>query len=89
MELYEFKQNYPDADIDPFLKRSSQFFRNYIERGLKNIEVERKGRSVSGKMMMMIIIIIIILIIMMMTTLFYKGNTYYHIDTLKWPLKYK
>ena len=48
VELYEFKQKYPDADIDPFLERSSQFFRNYIERGLKNIEVERKGKTISG-----------------------------------------
>ena len=28
-------------------------------------------------------------IIIIITTLFYKGNTYYHIDNLKWPLKYK
>ena len=34
---------HPDADLDPFLKKSSQFFQDYIERGLKNIELEREG----------------------------------------------
>lgn len=47
-ELYDFKQKYPEADIDPFLKRTSEFFQSYIERGLKNIEMERKGRKISG-----------------------------------------
>ena len=47
-ELYDFKQKYPEADIDPFLKRTSEFFQSYIERGLKNIELERKGRKVTG-----------------------------------------
>ena len=42
-ELYDFKQKYPDADIEPFLKRTSEFFQSYIERGLKNIDMERKG----------------------------------------------
>ena len=40
-DLYDFKSKYPDADLEPFLKKSSQFFQNYIERGLKNIEAER------------------------------------------------
>ena len=44
-ELYDFKQKYPDADVDPFLKRTSEFFQSYIERGLKNIEMERKGQG--------------------------------------------
>ncbi|XP_022781710.1 cytoskeleton-associated protein 5-like [Stylophora pistillata] len=47
-ELYDFKQKYPEADIDPFLKRTSEFFQSYIERGLRNIEMERKGRKVAG-----------------------------------------
>ena len=47
-ELYDFKQKYPEADIDPFLKRTSEFFQSYIERGLKNIEMERKGRKITG-----------------------------------------
>ncbi|XP_070200256.1 cytoskeleton-associated protein 5-like isoform X2 [Littorina saxatilis] len=44
-DLYDFKKKYPDADLEPFLKKSSQFFQNYIERGLKNIELERDGKK--------------------------------------------
>lgn len=44
--MYEFKQRYPDADIEPFLSRSSDFFKNYIERGLKYIE-EKKRKEMS------------------------------------------
>ena len=44
-QLYEFKQRHPDADIEPFLSRSSEFFKNYIERGLKFIE-EKKRKQV-------------------------------------------
>ncbi|KAK7477171.1 hypothetical protein BaRGS_00031556, partial [Batillaria attramentaria] len=44
-DLYDFKKKYPDADLEPFLKKSSQFFQNYIERGLKNIEQEREGKK--------------------------------------------
>lgn len=43
-DLYDFKKKYPDADLEPFLKKSSNFFQNYIERGLKNIEQEREGK---------------------------------------------
>ncbi|XP_070564717.1 cytoskeleton-associated protein 5-like isoform X2 [Ptychodera flava] len=43
-ELYEFKKKNPETDLDPYLKRSSQFFHSYIERGLKNIEKEREGK---------------------------------------------
>ena len=41
-QLYDFKQRYPDADIEPFLSRSSDFFKNYIERGLKFIEEKKR-----------------------------------------------
>ncbi len=41
--LYDFKEKYPEADLEPFLKKSSQFFQSYIERGLKSIENERQG----------------------------------------------
>lgn len=44
--MYEFKQRYPDADIEPFLSRSSDFFKNYIERGLKYIE-DKKLKELS------------------------------------------
>ncbi len=33
-ELYNFKQQNPRADLEPFLAKSSQYFRDYIERGL-------------------------------------------------------
>lgn len=39
-ELYNFKQQNPHADLEPFLSKSSDYFRNYIERGLKSIEAE-------------------------------------------------
>lgn len=45
MDLYEFKQRHPDADISPFMKKSSEFFRNYITRGLQEIEAERAMQS--------------------------------------------
>ena len=41
-ELYRFKQQNPQADLEPFLAKSSPYFRNYIERGLKGIEDENK-----------------------------------------------
>ncbi|XP_042209857.1 cytoskeleton-associated protein 5-like isoform X2 [Homarus americanus] len=43
IQLYEFKQKHPEADIEPFLRKSSQFFQNYIERGLKRVEMERQA----------------------------------------------
>ncbi|KAJ8023557.1 Cytoskeleton-associated protein 5 [Holothuria leucospilota] len=42
-ELYDFKQKYPDVNIDPFLKKTSQFFQTYIEHGLKTITLERES----------------------------------------------
>lgn len=40
--LYDFKQQHPEADIQPFLDKSSKFFRDYIERGLQAIDAERR-----------------------------------------------
>lgn len=40
-QLYEFQKVHPDADIGPFLEKSSQFFQDYIEKGLKSIEKDR------------------------------------------------
>lgn len=42
-ELFDFKQQYPEEDVEPFISKTSQFFRNYIERGLKAIELDRRG----------------------------------------------
>lgn len=47
-DLHEFKKKYPDADIVPFLKKTSHFFQNYIERGLKAIEREER-ENMEGK----------------------------------------
>ncbi|XP_071485290.1 cytoskeleton-associated protein 5-like [Diadema antillarum] len=44
-ELYEFKQKYPDVDIDPFLKKTSQYFQSYINQGLQNIAKEKGERT--------------------------------------------
>ncbi|XP_053923572.1 cytoskeleton-associated protein 5 isoform X2 [Cuculus canorus] len=44
-ELYEYKKKYSDADIEYFLKLSSQFFRSYVERGLRLIETEQEGKG--------------------------------------------
>ncbi|XP_060518402.1 protein mini spindles isoform X2 [Cylas formicarius] len=40
--LYDFIQQYPEADIEPFLSKSSKFFQDYIRKGLKEIEDARK-----------------------------------------------
>ena len=50
MQLYDFRLQNPDADIQPFLSKSSQFFQNYVERGLKGIEAQRlrSGQQTAG-----------------------------------------
>ncbi|EEZ99362.1 protein mini spindles [Tribolium castaneum] len=40
--LYDFMQQHPEADIEPFLKKSSKFFQDYIQNGLQEIEKSRK-----------------------------------------------
>lgn len=40
--LYDFMQEQPEADIEPFLKKSSKFFQDYIKNGLLDIEQSRK-----------------------------------------------
>ena len=47
-ELYNFKQQNPHADLEPFLVKSSDYFRNYIERGLKSIEAEANNANGTG-----------------------------------------
>lgn len=44
-ELYNFKQENPHVVMEPFLAQSSQYFRDYIERGLRKIEEEVKQGS--------------------------------------------
>jgi len=43
VELYDFLEKHPDTDLNPFLAKSSQFFQNYIDRGLKSIKQERES----------------------------------------------
>uniref|UniRef100_A0A6M2DFG6 Putative microtubule-associated protein n=1 Tax=Xenopsylla cheopis TaxID=163159 RepID=A0A6M2DFG6_XENCH len=42
LQLYEFRESNPDVDIKPFLKDSTEFFKNYIENGLRDIERQRR-----------------------------------------------
>ena len=52
-DLYNFKKKYPEADLEPYLKKSSHFFQNYIERGLKAIEMEQNEKNIGGKMLLL------------------------------------
>lgn len=44
-ELYDFTQKHPEADIEPYLKNSSEFFRNYIRQGIKDLERKKSTGS--------------------------------------------
>ncbi len=44
-DLYNFKKDNPEADLEPFLDKSSDYFRSYIERGLEAIEAENQTGS--------------------------------------------
>ncbi|XP_055925543.1 cytoskeleton-associated protein 5-like isoform X1 [Argiope bruennichi] len=51
-ELYEFTQNHPEADIEPYLKTSSDFFQNYIRQGIQQLEKEKcsnKSKDTSNR----------------------------------------
>ncbi|XP_031837843.1 msps cytoskeleton-associated protein 5 isoform X2 [Nomia melanderi] len=45
MQLYDFKLQYPEADVQPFLLRSHQFFQDFIEQGLRDIDQARKNQN--------------------------------------------
>ncbi|KAH3877159.1 hypothetical protein DPMN_001016, partial [Dreissena polymorpha] len=47
-ELYEFKKNCPEENIEPFLKKTSHYFQNYVERGLKALEQEETQGDTKG-----------------------------------------
>lgn len=38
VQLYEFKENHPDFDIQPFLRGSSPFFQKFIQDGLAELQ---------------------------------------------------
>lgn len=45
MQLYDFKLQYPEADVQPFLTKSHQFFQDFIEQGLRDIDQARKNQN--------------------------------------------
>lgn len=47
-ELHSFKRQNPQATLEPFLERSSPYFRNYIEQGLAAIDAETASGSSRG-----------------------------------------
>jgi len=51
-QLYDFQKMNPDADIAPFLEKASQFFQEYIEKGLKSIDTDRSrhGSTVASSL---------------------------------------
>ncbi|XP_060098733.1 cytoskeleton-associated protein 5-like [Heteronotia binoei] len=46
-ELYGYKKQHPEADLEPFLKNCSLLFRSYVKHGLAVIESERGGKQSS------------------------------------------
>uniref|UniRef100_UPI003AB1091D cytoskeleton-associated protein 5-like n=1 Tax=Centroberyx gerrardi TaxID=166262 RepID=UPI003AB1091D len=45
IQLWEFKQKYPDVDLNPHLKKLSQSFQAFIERGLTAVATERDAKA--------------------------------------------
>lgn len=41
-ELYEFTLQYPQISLDPYLEKSSDFFKSFVTNGLENIKIERE-----------------------------------------------
>ncbi|XP_018400371.1 PREDICTED: cytoskeleton-associated protein 5 [Cyphomyrmex costatus] len=46
VQLYDFKLQYPEADVQPFLVKSHQFFQDFIEQGLREIDQARKNQTI-------------------------------------------
>ncbi|OXU27451.1 hypothetical protein TSAR_002490 [Trichomalopsis sarcophagae] len=44
-QLYDFKLQFPEADVQPFLEKSHQYFQDFIEQGLKDIDETRKNQN--------------------------------------------
>ena len=47
MQLYNFKIRHPEADVQPFLEKSHQYFQDFIEQGLKDIDKSRKNQNLT------------------------------------------
>lgn len=48
-QLYDFKLQHPEADVQPFLVKSHQFFQDFIEQGLKDIDQARKSQNINAQ----------------------------------------
>ncbi|KAK0049616.1 cytoskeleton-associated protein 5 [Biomphalaria pfeifferi] len=48
-DLFDFKKKYPEADVEPFLKKTSPHFQKYISNMLSEIERERGGKKAAGE----------------------------------------
>ncbi|XP_011314716.1 cytoskeleton-associated protein 5 isoform X2 [Fopius arisanus] len=46
-QLYDFKLQHPEADVQPFLVKSHQFFQDFIEQGLRDIDQARRNQNVN------------------------------------------
>ncbi|CAG5116856.1 unnamed protein product, partial [Candidula unifasciata] len=46
-DLFDFKRKYPEADVDPFLKKTSPHFQKYINNMLSEIEEERRVKKLA------------------------------------------
>ncbi|XP_047135598.1 cytoskeleton-associated protein 5 isoform X1 [Hydra vulgaris] len=49
LELHYFKQQYPDYDVNPYIKNTSPFFQNFIDRSLKTIATEEKLKLINNR----------------------------------------
>jgi len=47
LELYYFKEKFPSYNVDPFIKSTSPFFQNFIDRSLKTIAIEEKAKRLN------------------------------------------
>lgn len=46
--LYDFRLQHPETDIEPYLSKSSKYFQEYIEKGLKEIEMSRNNKETAS-----------------------------------------
>ncbi|XP_005107466.1 cytoskeleton-associated protein 5 [Aplysia californica] len=47
-DLFDFKKKFPEADMNPFLKKTAPSFQKYISNMLAEIEEERRGSKATG-----------------------------------------
>lgn len=49
-QLYEFKENHPDVDIQPFLRGSSPYFQQFIQEGLAEMQNASQNNTNNNQM---------------------------------------